>query len=72
MRIQITDLELELAEPHTKLTNFFIPIYAPNHSVGPKLSFIALGGIITGFMLVIIFLLVQSFFLNLQKSKPIL
>ena len=72
LRVQINDLELELAEPQTKLANFVLPIYAPNYSVGPKLTFIALVGIITGIILVMLFLLGRSFFLNLQESKPIL
>lgn len=66
LRAQINDLEIALAEPQTKETYLTTPINAPNIRVEPKRSLIALGSVIGGMFLGIMFLILRK---SLSKSK---
>ncbi len=66
LRAQINDLEIALAEPQTKETYLTTPINAPNIRVEPKRSLIALGSVIGGMFLAIMFLILRK---SLSKSK---
>jgi LPS O-antigen subunit length determinant protein (WzzB/FepE family) len=66
LRTQINNLEIALAEPQTKETYLTTPISTPSIRVEPKRSLIALGSVIGGMFLAIMFLILRK---SLSKSK---